>query len=166
MPLHLAVRITLDHRKHLMPTARFYKRGLDFPHEGFVQLSIEEHFRKAGFHLTVDGRIDLLCSHPATGESWHIEAKGKTTQVGLDFRTGLGQLLQSMHNQETKHGIAVPDIPVFQTQVAKVSEWIVSTLGIHWLFVSQDGSVRVVAPGGPRNSFESNQLRGSAQFRL
>jgi hypothetical protein len=131
-----------------MSISRSYKRGLDFPHEGFVQLAIEEHFRKAGFHLVADGRVDLLCSHPVTGESWHIEAKGHTTQVGLDFRTGLGQLVQSMHHRETKHGIAVPDTVSFQAQVAKLSGWVVAVLGIHWLFVSQDGTVRVVAPGG------------------
>ena len=127
---------------------RSYKRGIEFPHEGFVQLSVEEHFRKAGFHLTIDQRVDLLCSHPVTGESWHIEAKGQTTQIGLDFRTGLGQLVQSMQHNQTKHGIAVPDIPAFQVQVAKLSGWVVALLRIHWLFVSSDGSVRVVAPGG------------------
>jgi len=128
--------------------SRSYKRGLEFPHEGFVQLSLEEHFRSAGFLLTTDSRVDLICSHPDTGESWHIEAKGVTSQVGLDFRTGLGQLVQAMHSQDMKHGIALPDTPAFQAQVAKLSAWVVALLRIHWLFVAQDGSVRVIAPGG------------------
>lgn len=117
---------------------------MEFPHEGFVQLSIESHFRSAGFILTTDGRVDLLCSHPETGETWHVEAKGVTTQVGLDFRTGIGQLVQGMCNEESNHGIAVPDTPAFRAQVAKFSPWVVARLGIHWLFVSQDGAVRVV----------------------
>lgn len=112
-----------------------------------MQLAVEEHFRSEGFDLVADGRVDLICAHPTTGESWHIEAKGHTTQVGLDFRTGLGQLVQSMQHHETKHGIAVPDTPAFQSQVAKLSDWVVAALGIHWLFVAQDGTVRVVAPG-------------------
>lgn len=30
----------------------------------------------------------------AEGRRWLIEAKGQTSGVGLDFRTGLGQLVQ------------------------------------------------------------------------
>lgn len=127
--------------------SRSYKRGLEFPNEGFVQLAVEEHFCNAGFDLTTASRVDLICSHPVTGESWHIEAKGQTTQVGLDFRTGLGQLVQAMHSQDINHGIAIPDTPAFRAQAAKLSDWVVALLRIHWLLVSQDGSVRVISPG-------------------
>lgn len=135
-----------------MPATRSYKRGLEFPNEGFVQIAIEDHFRAAGFELTNDGQVDLLCTHPVTGESWHIEAKGQTTQVGLDFRTGLGQLVQGMRSETSKYGAAIPDTPAFRAQVAKLSPWVVSALHIHWLFVSQSGSVRMVAPEGPNIS--------------
>lgn len=123
-----------------------YKRGLNFPHEGFVQSSIEAHFLAAGFRLESGCRADLVCSHPETGESWQVEAKGVTTQIGLDFRTGLGQLLQAMQLPAIRHGIAIPDTPAFRAQVARISPWVVAALGIHWLFVSQDGSVEVVCP--------------------
>ena len=113
-----------------------------------MQGALEVYFRSAGFNLMTDGQVDLLCSHPITGESWHVEAKGHTTQVGLDFRTGIGQLIQSMRHPETKHGIAVPDTPAFRAQVAKVSDWVVALLRLHWFFVGQDGSVRVIAPSG------------------
>ena len=129
-----------------LPISRSYKRGLTFPNEGFVQRSIETHFRQAGFELITDSRVDLLCKHPVNGESWHIEAKGETSQVGLDFRTGLGQLVQAMHSRTSKHGIAIPDTPAFHAQVDKLSNWVISALGIHWLFVSQNGSVRIVEP--------------------
>lgn len=129
-----------------MAQTRSYKRGMEFPHEGFVQNSIEAYFRNDGYILVVDGHVDLLCTHPETGDSWHIEAKGVTTQVGLDFRTGLGQLVQSMQHQEYNHGIAVPDTPAFRSQIAKVSSWVVSLLCIHWLLISSDGSVLLVAP--------------------
>jgi hypothetical protein len=72
-----------------------------------------------------------------------------TTQIGLDFRTGIGQLVQGMTNQESRHGLAVPDTPAFRVQVAKMSAWVVQRLGIHWLYVSADGDVHVVAPGYP-----------------
>ena len=125
---------------------RIYKRGVEFPHEGFVQLSIEEHFRKNGFSLAPEGRIDLQCSHPETGERWHIETKGATSAVGLDFRTGIGQLVQAMADQNAKHGLAMPDTPQFRAQIAKFSPWVVSRLGIHWLFVLADGSVEITSP--------------------
>lgn len=130
------------------PTAslRAYKRGVEFPHEGFVQQAIEAHFRNNGFTVDSGGRVDLTCLHPSTGEAWHIEAKGVTTQIGLDFRTGIGQLVQGMSNPSTRHALAVPDTPAFRTQVSKLSDWVVSRLGIHWLFVAPDGSIQVVAP--------------------
>lgn len=139
-----------------MPPTRSYKRGLEFPNEGFVQLSIEAHFRAAGFDITNDGQVDLLCTHPVSGESWHIEAKGQTTQVGLDFRTGLGQLVQGMRSETSKYGAAIPDTAAFRSQVAKLSPWVVSALHIHWLFVSQNGAVQVVAPDGSNISFKAD----------
>lgn len=141
-------------KRKTMQKKRTYKRGLDFPNEGFVQLSIEAHFRTAGFVLTNDGQVDLLCHHPVTGESWHIEAKGKTTNVGLDFRTCLGQLVQRMHSQNSNYGIAIPDTPDFRKQVAKLSIWVVATLRINWLFVSQNGDVQVIDPADSRLSLK------------
>ncbi|TLY47160.1 MAG: hypothetical protein E6K53_16765 [Gammaproteobacteria bacterium] len=129
-----------------MPATRSYKRGFEFPHEGFVQRAIENYFTAAGFQLTTDNHIDLQCVHPVTSETWHIEAKGVTTQIGLDFRTCVGQLVQGMHSESAKYAIAIPDTQAYQAQVAKLKPWVVSRLGIHWLFVSQDGSVRIVAP--------------------
>lgn len=125
---------------------RDFKRGNDFPHEGFVQSAIEAHFRKLGFTLDTEQRIDLICSHRATDEQWHIEAKGHTENVGLDFRTGLGQLVQAMDEESTKYGIAVPDTPQFRAQIAKVSSRVTQLLHLHWLFVAADGSVQVITP--------------------
>lgn len=139
-----------------MSTKRTYKRGVEFPHEGFVQAAIEVHFRDAGFSVVSDGRVDLQCHHIQTGETWHIEAKGVTTQVGLDFRTGIGQLVQGMVCHDSRHGLAIPDTPAFRAQVAKVSAWVVQQLNIHWLFVSADGRVQVVSPS-------SSEPRGRAE---
>lgn len=125
---------------------RQYKRGSEFPHEGFVQTAIELYFGKSGYTLDTSTHVDLLCTHPATGDAWHIEAKGKTTAIGLDFRTCLGQLLQRMSQQHVRHGIALPDMPQYRNQTDQVSPWVVERLGLHWLFIGENGSVSIVHP--------------------
>lgn len=125
---------------------RQYKRGSEFPHEGFVQAAIERHFEEAGYMLDTSTHVDLLCTHLASGDTWHIEAKGKTKAIGLDFRTCLGQLLQRMNQQHVKHAIALPDMPQYRAQTAQVSPWVVDRLGLHWLFVSEAGTVNITFP--------------------
>jgi hypothetical protein len=131
-------------RAKLLTAARRYHLGQEFPYEGFVQRAIEAHFLTAGFELDVTTAVDLLCTHPLTGEAWHVEAKGKTSAVGLDFRTCLGQLLQRMSRPETKHAVALPDLPTYRAQAAQVSSWVQELLGLHWLFISPSGMVEVV----------------------
>lgn len=120
-----------------------FKRGIEWPNEGFVQGAIDAFFRSSGFEVEKHKTIDLVCSHPATGAKWRVEVKGLTTAVGLDFRTGLGQLLQGMKEKGIHYGLAVPDIPQFRRQVHAVPSWVAETLGIHWLYVQADGSVKV-----------------------
>lgn len=120
-----------------------FKRGIEWPNEGFVQVAIESFFRSCGFKIEEHKTIDLVCSHPTTGEKWIVEAKGLTTAVGLDFRTGLGQLLQGMHVPSAHYGLAVPDIPQFRRQVHALPSWVAMTLGIHWLYVQADGSIQL-----------------------
>jgi hypothetical protein len=127
---------------------RTYKRGSDFPSEAFVQKAVERHFASLGFAVDASSQVDLLCSHPATGERWHIEAKGKTAQPGLDFRTCLGQLLQQIRDRAVNHAVAVPDTSQYTAQIALLAPWVVELLRIHWLLVAFDGSVRVVAAAG------------------
>ena len=92
-----------------------------YPHEGIVQGAIERHFEKDGYTLDTSTYVDLLCTHQVTGEAWHIEAKGKTTAIGLDFRTCLGQLLQRMSQQHVMHGVVLPDMPQCRSQTEQVS---------------------------------------------
>jgi len=126
--------------------ARAFKRGEAFPNEDFVQGAIERHFAELGFKLLSGTHADLECEHPTSRERWLVEAKGLTSAVGLDFRTGLGQLLQRMHEPSTHYGVAVPDIPQFRSQCAQVSPRVRELLGVHWLFVTSEGLVRVVGP--------------------
>jgi hypothetical protein len=129
-----------------MTIERGYSRGTEFPSEAFVQQAIERHFRALGFAVDTTGHVDLLCSRSDGPERWHIEAKGKTSQCGLDFRTCLGQLVQRMRDRATRHGVALPDIPQYRAQLELVSPWVVEALGIHWLLVASDGSVEIAAP--------------------
>ena len=126
--------------------SQHFKRGIEFPNEGFVQKSIETHFFDSGFQPVDAGYTDLSCSHPETGEEWHIEAKGLTSSVGLDFRTGLGQLVQGMTDESVKYGLAVPNIPQYEIQCSRVRPWVRQRLGLHWILVNSDGNIRVIGP--------------------
>jgi hypothetical protein len=123
-----------------------YERGTNFPNEGFVQASIEAHFEERGFTRIDRLHVDLVCEHPETGEQWIIESKGQTTAIGLDLRTGPGQLLYSMDNPAANYGLAVPDIEQLRNQLLKVPSRVRVALGIHWLLVAETGAVSFVDP--------------------
>ena len=126
--------------------ARRYPNGVAFPNEGFVQTSIETWFGKEHVLNTV-GDADLIATHTASGEEWVIEAKGITSATGLDFNTGVGQLLRRMGNTATRYGIAGPDSPTFISHLRQIHPWVRQQLNLHWILVDETGSVRVVAPG-------------------
>lgn len=130
--------------------SRQFKNGTAFPSEGFVQQAIEAYFAHLGYSPHTDTDVDLICTASDGCAPWHIEAKGKTQQVGLDFRTCLGQLPQRMHLPHSQHDVAVPDIDVYRRQIAKISPWVVAALGLHWLLVDAAGSVTIVAPDHDR----------------
>jgi hypothetical protein len=44
------------------------------------------------------------------------------------------------------NGIAFPDIPQFQNQVAQLAPWVCEALGIHWLAISSSGDVVITKP--------------------
>src|SRR5579859_4135122 len=83
-----------------------FPRGVLFPNVGFVQAAMEQHFATSGFTAYPRVTADLACTNPATGEHWIVEAKGDTKARGLDFNTGIGQLLHRMNCQIT--GVRVP----------------------------------------------------------
>ena len=120
--------------------------GVKFPHEGFVQASVETYFARLGYSREAGSHADLVCVQPQTGERWLVEAKRVTSDVGLDFRTGLGQLAQRMADPDTKYALAVPDVRAFIAQCRQVSSWLRQALHLHWIIVTSEGSVRLVAP--------------------
>ena len=124
-----------------------YHHPSDYPREAFVQAAIERYFQALGCvgHETA-GSADLACDC-LSGETWIIEAKGETTQVGLDFRTGLGQLLQGMHDASAKYALAVPGTNAFLRQMERLPKRIVDGLSLHFLVVDESGDVKVLESG-------------------
>jgi hypothetical protein len=120
-----------------------YRLGTEFPREGFVQAALERHFSACARESA--GHADLAC-RDENGQRWLIEAKGETSDVGLDFRTGLGQVLQGTPSPEWRPALAMPDTPKFERQRARTPEWVRSALGLHWVLVDASGTIRVVPP--------------------
>ena len=121
-----------------------FPRGELFPSEAFVQKCLQAHFLKEGYEIRSEPPTDLVAVHPTRPDVWHVEAKGETADTGLDFRTGLGQLLQRMRDPQRRYGLAVPDIEKFTAQCRQVSGWVRESLKLNWILVRSDGSVRIV----------------------
>ncbi len=117
-----------------------------FPREVFVHSAVAHYFAARGFRVEEGGYADLTCVHPATGERWIIEAKGATSALELDFRTGLGHLVQSMTNETARYALALPNTPPFVEQCQRVSRWVRTSLRLHWLLVDRDATVQVCRP--------------------
>ncbi len=118
----------------------------EFPREAFVQASIERHFLDLGFTLREVGFADFACEKPGSSENWVIEAKGETAAVGLDFRTGIGQLVLHITDRTTRYGLAVPDTEKFIKQCDKLPSRVRESLNIFILLVNSSGQVQIVAP--------------------
>ncbi len=126
-----------------------FKRGTEFPSEGFVQGALERHFGQLGFNQEAIGHVDYVGTHPTSGQRWIVEAKGATADIGLDFRTGLGQVLQAMADTSAQFGFAFPRTPQFLKQCSSVSMQVREALRLHWLLVDATGHIQVVAPREP-----------------
>lgn len=126
--------------------SRRYHKTNEFPNEAFVQQAVEAYFTEQGFQIEQGGYSDLVCRNVKRGQKWIIEAKGQTSAVGLDFRTGLGQLLQAMQDPTALYGLAVPNTPAFVEQCRKVSDWVRLSLRLHWLLIGPDGAVTTIPP--------------------
>jgi hypothetical protein len=123
-----------------------FRLDSDLPREGFVQRAIERHF--ASCARAEAGHADFACTDER-GRRWLVEAKGETSDVGLDLRTGLGQLLQGASEPGWTLALAMPDTPKFERQRSRTPDWVRQALGLHWLVVRRDGRVAVVSPKEP-----------------
>lgn len=84
-----------------MPKSPTYAQGDSYPHEGFVQKAVANHFAALSFEAIHRGHAHLFCVHPQTQTKWLIEVRGRTSAIGLHLRTGLGQLLSQMQSPPT-----------------------------------------------------------------
>ena len=80
--------------------AKGYKLPHEFPHESFIQEVLEDFFESEGYSIIEEKPIDIKCSNADKNETWIIEVKGKTSQIGLDFKTCLGQIVMRMNNPD------------------------------------------------------------------
>jgi hypothetical protein len=124
-----------------------YKNGVDFPYEGFVQKSIENCFSKLGYSQVKEKHVDFMCINTLKNEKWIIEAKGKTTAIGLDFNTCVGQIIKRMETPNIKYAIAVPKIEQYIKQCKLIKQWIREALNLYWIFIDSDGKMIIVEPG-------------------
>jgi hypothetical protein len=123
-----------------------YHKSNEFPNEAFIQQAIEAYFTNQGFQIENGSYSDLKCFNAKNGQRWVIEAKGQTGAIGLDFRTGLGQLLQAMNDPSVCYGLAVPNTPNFTFQCKRVSAWVCQAIQLYWILVGADGLVKIIAP--------------------
>lgn len=97
-----------------------FKRGNDFPNEGFIQKSVENYFLKLSYVKLSEKYVDYAGLNPITKEKWMIEAKGESKDIGTDFNTCLGQIIKRMDLRDTKYAIAVPEIRRLRSQALDV----------------------------------------------
>lgn len=129
-----------------MANTKVFKRGLDYPNEGFIQNKIEEYFTQLGYEPIEVDYSDYVCIHPSSNAKWVIEAKGKTSAIGLDFRTCLGQVVQRMDLQTTNYAVAIPDLESYIKQCNLIKPWVRKVLNLYWIIVDADGNVKVISP--------------------
>lgn len=77
------------------------------------------------------------------GPALYAEAKGRTTEPGLDADTMFGQLLRRMHDRTGRYAVVVPDGHSLR-MVKRVPQHIIDRLGIEVYAVAEDGAVRQV----------------------
>ncbi|HDH28900.1 MAG TPA: hypothetical protein ENH13_07180 [Euryarchaeota archaeon] len=74
-----------------------------FPYEAFVERRVSDYFRNIGYELSMEiAFLDLHFKSAEKGGEWRIECKGETSSIGVDFNTGIGQILKRMDDEKFK----------------------------------------------------------------
>lgn len=114
----------------------------EFPSEAFVQKSVERYFKNQGFSILE--KIPYLDVHAKKeDEEWRVECKGKTSVIGLDLDTGIGQILRRMNDENANYAVAIPDIPGFRNATARLPKRVRRILNLHWIWVKENGEVEI-----------------------
>jgi hypothetical protein len=120
-----------------------------FPAEDAVVAAVRAWLTCDGNSFEQRDDVDLVVRDGNTGRLWVVEAKGKTSQSGLDFRTGLGQILTAMRDDGSVYAVAIPAIPAYRRLCGGISDHVRRVLGLHWLLVGKDRQVWLVKPDAP-----------------
>lgn len=123
-----------------------------FPAEDAVVAAVRAWLAQRGCVGERRDYVDIVAREPDTGRLWVIEAKGETSQTGLDFRTCLGQILTAMRDDDGHsviYAVAVPATDAYRRLCGGISDHVRRALGLHWLLVSRDGHVWQVEPDAP-----------------
>lgn len=118
---------------------------IEFPYEGFIQKSLEQHFEHLGFNLEKDGQVDLIVEKGT--EKWIIEAKGITQAIGTDFNTCIGQLVKSMTTDQAKYAIAIPKDIKYKRQCDLLPDYFKQLVQLHIMVVDKEGYIKIIEPG-------------------
>ncbi len=79
-------------------------------------------------------------------EEWRIECKGETSSIGVDFNTGLGQILKRMEDESSKYAIALPDTSKFRNQTRQIPSIVRKKLDLYWIWVNKEGNIEIDVP--------------------
>lgn len=126
------------------------KKSPIYPNEGFVVESVAKYFTSQGF-ITTFAQNNLEADLVAINDQdkydcWIIEAKGHTASITTDHNTALGQILKRMSDDNKKYAIAVPRTTQLERECRKVPLRIKELLGLHFIFVDEEGHISIVAP--------------------
>jgi hypothetical protein len=125
---------------------KYFKKDKAFPNEAFIQEALETYFINKGYEIEKYGQIDLLASNSLNNEKWIIEAKGITSQVGLDFNTCIGQIVKSMNIDKINYAIAIPKHIKYKKQCALISNYFREKMNLNFLLVTEFGEVELIRP--------------------
>ena len=121
----------------------FYKENV-FPNEAFIQEALEKYFIGNGYEVDNEQQVDLIAVK--SPETWLIEAKGITSQVGLDFNTCIGQIVKHMDSDSKIYAIAVPMHVKYQKQCSFLSSYFREWVNLNILLVNELGEVQRIRP--------------------
>ncbi len=121
-----------------------------YPNEGFVVESVADYFSSLGYRIAFaqnNFEADLIAvNEEDRSDYWTIEAKGHTASITTDHNTALGQILKRMTDRNKKYAIAVPQTSQMVKECRKVPQWLKQSIGLHFIFVNEDGQISMYAP--------------------
>lgn len=141
-----ALRLRFDRMESAMSSPKNVQQRKPFPAEDAVEDTVRAWLSAKGCTFKRRDYVDVVAREPDGGLLWVVEAKGETSDPGLDFRTCLGQILTAMRDDGATYAVAVPATKSYRRLCAGISEYVRRAIGLNWLLVSSSGGVWLVAP--------------------